>query len=133
MAEKLDLPPTTYAGYEKDREPKTSTLIKIAQEFNISLDELCGLENPKNITEIKTYSDIFKILLQIQKCEDLLICSHLDKDRFTLFTFDKLIIEFMEEYRTMLELRVKGSISNNIFNEWCTSKLDKYRCVLIKK
>lgn len=51
FAKKLGIPYTTYLAYEKtDREPKYDLLIKIANIFNVSLDDLLG-RTPKNETE----------------------------------------------------------------------------------
>ncbi|MBP1543179.1 MAG: helix-turn-helix transcriptional regulator [Oscillospiraceae bacterium] len=44
MAEKLNLPYTTYCNYENDeREPNSETLINIAQACDVSVDYLLGL------------------------------------------------------------------------------------------
>ncbi len=46
MAEKLNLPYTTYSNYENDeREPNSETLILIAQTCGVSVDYLLGLTN----------------------------------------------------------------------------------------
>lgn len=46
LADALNLPYNTYAGYEsKNREPKYQMLCKIADLLNVSTDELLGREN----------------------------------------------------------------------------------------
>lgn len=41
LSESLDLKPTTYSGYERGRsEPTINTLIKIADFYGLTLDEL---------------------------------------------------------------------------------------------
>ncbi len=43
FANKLNIPPTTYAGHEKgDNEPSLKLLIKYANFYNVSLDYLVG-------------------------------------------------------------------------------------------
>ncbi len=44
----LGIPQATLSAYETDRmQPTVSSLIRIAKKFNVSLDWLCGIKNPK--------------------------------------------------------------------------------------
>lgn len=51
-AKLLEIPYTTYIGYEKDeREPNSETLIQIANFFNCTIDFLLGRSFEKNMTK----------------------------------------------------------------------------------
>ena len=52
MARELNIPYTTYVGYEKgEREPDSETLVKLANHFGVSIDYLVGrTENRKPAT-----------------------------------------------------------------------------------
>lgn len=51
LATKLQISPTTLAGYENaGKEPKVSTLIKLADFFGVSVDNLVR-ETPKNLKD----------------------------------------------------------------------------------
>ena len=133
FAEKIQVTAPTLNAYEKGtKKPNFDTLIKISQEFNISLDELCGLngDNPNNISNVETYSDVFKTLISLFENDNLIIYFELINNgfnnKFNIKIQNKIICEFLIEYKTMSDLKDKGSISDNIFNEWYNSKLDKY-------
>lgn len=138
FAEKIQVTAPTLNSYEKGtKKPNFDTLIKISQEFNISLDELCGVgihSNKSNIVD--TYSDLFKVLVDlIENTNIKLTCTlevgdELDEIfgdyKTRIIINDKHLYEFIEEYKTMSGLRCKGSISESIFNEWYNSKISKY-------
>lgn len=48
LARLLKIPQTTYSSYETNKvEPDNQTLIDLAKIFNVSVDELLGVEKPK--------------------------------------------------------------------------------------
>ena len=52
VAEELKIPVSTYAGYERnERDPNISTLIKLADYFDVSVDYLIGHEKTPNHVE----------------------------------------------------------------------------------
>lgn len=52
----LDIPQSTLSAYETDRmQPTISTLVKIAEQFNVSLDWLCGIEG--NVSPFGTINE----------------------------------------------------------------------------
>ena len=93
---------------------------------------MCGLngDNPNNISNVETYSDVFKTLISLFENDNLIIYFELINNgfnnKFNIKIQNKIICEFLSEYKTMSDLKDKGSISDNIFNEWYNSKLDKY-------
>ncbi len=64
----LSIAPTTYNAYEKNvTEPSIDTLIKIADFFNISLDELVGRDFAQAGTEIE--NELLKTVKQLSLVE----------------------------------------------------------------
>lgn len=72
MANKLDIPQQTYGNYEVGRsEPNIQTLIKLADFFNCTLDELVGREadtiNLKYLNENEAY--LIRKILKMNELE----------------------------------------------------------------
>ena len=72
MANKLDIPQQTYGKYEVGRsEPNIQTLIKLADFFNCTLDELVGREadtiNLKYLNENEAY--LIRKILKMNELE----------------------------------------------------------------
>lgn len=72
LAKKLGLPPSTLFNYETGRaEPSISTLIKLADFYNVTIDELVGREsdtiNLKFIGESESY--LIKKILKMNELE----------------------------------------------------------------
>lgn len=58
FAEKLNIPPNTYNGYETGkRTPSLDILKEIAEHLNISIDYLLGKSNIKSHDNVKKYDD----------------------------------------------------------------------------
>ena len=71
VAKKLDIPQTTFYNYETERnDPSIKTLIKMADFFNVSIDELIGREadtiNLKYLNENEAY-----LIRKILKMNDM--------------------------------------------------------------
>jgi transcriptional regulator with XRE-family HTH domain len=67
VAAELSLPLTTYNYYENGKtEPSIETLIKIACYFDITLDELVGIE-PKNKLQEEQNNDITELIKNYKK------------------------------------------------------------------
>lgn len=63
LAQKLELAKSTVSHYESGRnEPETKMIIKIAQLFNISVDELLGNVHFKNEPKIVLYGTDGKLV-----------------------------------------------------------------------
>lgn len=132
MAEKLDLPPTTYAGYEKDREPKASTLIKISQVFDISLDELCGVPKKNSINNISDKIDLVTTLMFNSDCEfkffDIRECTLYGDPLYRqFFTFnDNLLGSFLNEFSKMYKLYKDKTINKDLIELWIQNQKTIY-------
>lgn len=72
LADKLGIPRSTLCNYEKNiNEPSISTLIKLANFFNVSIDELVGREtdtiNLKYLGEDESY--LIRKILKMNKMQ----------------------------------------------------------------
>lgn len=72
LAERLGIPKTTLASYEQDRcDPNIKTLVKLADFFNVSIDELVGREtdtiNLKYLDENESY--LIRKILKMNQLE----------------------------------------------------------------
>lgn len=69
FVEKLGITASALSAYEKNQKnPSISIVKKIAEQYNVSIDWLCGLTNKKHVNNIiSTVSDIVKLLLQIEE------------------------------------------------------------------
>ncbi len=143
FSKRVGITPSTISAYEKgEKNPTLDTLIKISQEFNISLDELCGFNKNthNNIPKVETYPEIFVLLEQLYNLAQFTFIDFEIKTDHSgdpvgikIYIDDDLMVDFMSEYKTMLDLKNKGSINDNIFDEWYNSKLCKYNDIVIKR
>ena len=66
LAEKLNVSPTTLAGYENaGKEPKISTLIKIADFFGVSTDDLIREKSTDKVENGKAKQALIKSVLAL--------------------------------------------------------------------
>ena len=125
MAEKLDLPPTTYSNYEKNlREIRITTLIKISQVFNISLNELCGIQEKTIINSISDKIDLITTLMFSSDCQfeyfDIRECTFDGEPVYRqFFTFnDNLLESFLNEFSKMYKLYKDNTIDKDLIELW---------------
>lgn len=80
MAEKLNLPPNTYNGYETGkRSPSLEIATQIADALNVSADYLLGRTDNRNLTvkdekSINKEKDIEKIIDELMEQQGLMLC-----------------------------------------------------------
>ncbi len=95
---------------------------------------------------IKTYSDIIKILIEIEKYinVDFNIFDSYQIDNFTERYLDETtqaeivfhsetIARFVNDWRKMVNLHSSGTIDDNLYSLWVNQQLDLYRIDLPKK
>ena len=70
LARLLKIPQTTYSSYETNKvEPDLQTLVNLAKIFNISVDELLGVEVPKTINENFTVEESEILMNNLSKLD----------------------------------------------------------------
>lgn len=70
MANRLGIKPSTFSYYLKDREPSYDTLIRIANEFNVSVSWLLGF---KDIDKEELRKENAELRLKLGRIRELLI------------------------------------------------------------
>ena len=138
----------TLSGYERGlMKPPLDVAKGIAEKCHISIDWLCGLSDKESFSDnIKTYSDIIKILIEIEKYinVDFNIFDSYQIDNFTERYLDETtqaeivfhsetIARFVNDWRKMVNLHSSGTIDDNLYSLWVNQQLDLYRIDLPKK
>ena len=68
----LGIPQSTLSAYETDRmQPTVTTLVKIAEKFNVSIDWLCGIE--KNVSSFGTVGEALCVVYELAEIAELKI------------------------------------------------------------
>lgn len=117
FVEDLGITAAALSAYEKNQKnPSISVAKRIAEEYNVSLDWLCGLSDKKNSTT--TYSDIIKCCLNYQNPTFQL--SNI------LESFNKNITEFQHKLGHMKTLLNEKTIDNDLYDLWLEKEIDKY-------
>lgn len=71
ISKELDMPRSKYARYElKTAEPNIKTLIKIADHFHVSVDELLGHEVPYVINRIQFSEKQLEVINALKELND---------------------------------------------------------------
>ena len=146
----ISISSATLSAYETGvKNPSLAVLKNIAETCNVSIDWLCGLsekESLSNSDSIKTYSDVIKILVEIEKhitieCD---ISYYRDisseynqnpeKEACINFSFfDGTLARFGIDWDKMIELHSSGIIDDNLYSLWINQQLDLYKFDLPNK
>lgn len=130
---------STLSAYETgDRLPPYETLITIAQQCHVSIDWLCGLSDTKSTSpELKTYSDLIKVLMLIEEAPEIVKAFCLDYHSVQSFMAlpyntlrldinDKHIVEFYEEWKEILSIRRKSPSGEKLYSIWLKDIYERY-------
>lgn len=127
------------------KQPSVNIIKLIAKKFNVSIDWLLGLEEPKG-TELKTYADMIKLLIPLLKYpkiwnlvrtyedmnEGFFYGSQDDRIPFdNLQTSNHIIMDFLDNYRKMTEILENNSIPEDLYNLWINDRLNHYNKILL--
>lgn len=134
FAEKIGITAAALSSYENNlKNPSIAVAKRIAETFNVSIDWLCGLTNEINNDEdIKTYSDLIRLFLKIQKLE-------MAPSGFKLIATNKesgIVTENGEMYPIIRDIqKMQGvltdeTIDQNIYNTWLDGFLEKHNTSL---
>ena len=134
LAKKLEVLPSTISSYETGRiEPSQKVIDKLMEEFNLSYVDVYGA---KDSNTIKTYKQLFESLLSIFATTPVIVdeTSKYSKDgikrKILVFT-DNYIDDFIDKIDNMRKLLVNKSITQDVFNTWIYSELEKYKDEII--
>lgn len=124
FSKKINISSATLSAYEIGaKNPSTAVLKKIHEEFNVSIDWICGLSNRES-TEIKIekYSDIIKVLLSIDNNMNLSIKQNLDSPSGAISFDDDELNHYLLELKKFKDLYKNNSIDASIYTA-CIEKL----------
>lgn len=136
FVEKLGITASALSAYEKNQKnPSISIVKKIAEQYNVSIDWLCGLTNKKHVNNIiSTVSDIVKLLLQIEKntCIEDIVCYISDNLPFfceynAIVFADEHICDFLKEWHEIKKLHDNNTIDDELYSLWVEKTLNKYK------
>lgn len=140
FSEHIGIRQQTLSGYERGvMKPPLDVAKNIAEKCNVSLDWLCGLPEKNYFDEIKSYKDLFCLLIKVTDVlpnlwvvkteypgleEDL----PLEVQQFwaTLKTTDDVIFKFFCDWEKMYKLYSDGTIDKHLYHLWIDDKLKSY-------
>ena len=118
---------SSLSAYEKNSKiPSIGVVKKIAEKYNVSIDWLCGLSEDKQINqEIKTYSDLFKVLRKINNVSENFCEFESDLCGVVVFN-DRFMTDMLGDWNKMLKLYRNNAIDNDILKLWEEKTINKY-------
>lgn len=131
FAKSIGSTPATISAYENGtKNPSLDIVSSIAQEYKVSLDWLCGLEDIEKKLEIKTYKDIYRFLLTLQKeHKELFVLRTVDGElygKLPAIAFDNRdMTSFFNDWKKMKSLLDEEAIDEEVFELWVEKTLRK--------
>lgn len=137
----------TLSAYETGvKNPSLAVLKNIAETCNVSIDWLCGLSDKENLSNndsIKTYSDIIKMLVEMEKkiyiiigFEDVIIRNEYQKEEKEevgkILLVDGMLYDFICDWESIRNLHIAGTIDDNLYSLWINQQLEIYEKIKIK-
>ncbi len=144
FAESVGLKQQTYSAYENgSNKPPVDVIIKIAEEYNVSIDWLCGFSNLlKKKVELSTCADILHLIFEIGLLDGIEIDSGFFKDTghnpreidpdlsyqfFMMIYFnDTTINDALTKWKKMFDLYQNGTIDEEVYRLWVEKTLKEY-------
>lgn len=125
---------SSLSAYEKNSKiPSIGVVKKIAEKYNVSIDWLCGLSEDKQINqEIKTYSDLFKMLRKINNISENFCRFRSEYSEYsntykgTVIFNNSVMAEILDDWDIMIGLYYGKSIDKEVLNLWEEKTINKY-------
>ncbi len=132
FAKILGISPASLSAYETcSKIPSITVVEKIAKEFDVSIDWLCGI---KQENEIKTYGDIIKILYNIGKklSYDIDLQNDQWENKRASITFNnKKLSYILKDWQMIINALKANTIDEEIYNIWIEKKIKEYSKIKI--
>lgn len=135
FAKELGITASALSSYEKNNiNPSISIARRIAENYNVSIDWLCGLSEKRNYNDtIETYGDAIRLLLKLDEKLDIAVSTGLtDIPSFDCVPYAELSFgnfkmqEFLREWEKMKELHDQCTIDDEVYSLWAEKTLKKY-------
>ncbi len=115
FADSIGLNQQTYSLYERGNKTPIDVVVKIAEKYNISTDWLLGISNNlKDNLQLNTYSDIFKILLELIALDGVWIGDEFYQSEGS----NGYNHYYNPNYREFMMLHFNDSTINNALHGW---------------
>ncbi len=145
FAEKVGITAATLSAYElNQKNPSFTSIVKIADVCNVSIDWLCGKTDKRIYNSINTYSDVFQMFIEIDDfmrgklgwckvyaTEEYFpdafgnVSEMIEKSVFLIEgndTFTKLF----KEWEKIRELYLNSTIDRELYDAWIEKKKREY-------
>ena len=133
MAAKLDLSVPSYSNYENGySEPPMEILQKFCEILNVSVSDIFGFNVPANTkTNLKTYSDILRLIISLKKAGLNVDCSVTPTKETRLLRAD-IIIEnpqmsaMLSKWNELNDDLEKDKIDSDEYNIWLEDLMSSF-------
>ena len=144
FAESIGLKQQTYSAYENgSNKPPIDVIIKIAEEYNVSIDWLCGFSNLlKKKVELSTRADILHLIFEIGLLDGIELDDGFSKvihipndfpdfdptyESLMMISFnDTTINDALIKWKKMFDLYQNGTIDEEVYRLWVEKTLKEY-------
>lgn len=127
----INVAQTTLSSYEKGtKTPNIETLYNISKKCEISLDWLCGLSNIQKTNNFTSYSDIFRLLVNICKSININITTQETINNFEniyMEPINKKLIDFLDKWLKIKDIYDDKTIDNETYEMVINSIIEKYK------
>lgn len=137
LATKIKVTSQTISAYEKGggekgKNPTLEKAIDIADQLEVSLDELCGRRQPSKSSEIKTLGDFARLIMEMRDWKTVSIgkkcfvewdeTSTREIERPAIVFNSGHLMKFVEDFEKLLKLYNDETIDKAMFNDWLVMK-----------
>lgn len=136
LAEALNISTVSVSSYETGaKTPSLDMIINISQQYNVSIDWLCGLSDKMTLdNHITTYKELFRLFITVldaryENKENIPIIDTIDTETsavcLTLHD-DKNFQNFFSKWCDIFKLHCEGTIDDDLYQMWIEKQLDWY-------
>ena len=130
FCELINCTQATLSGYENGtKNPSLENLLIISEKCNVTMDWLCGLSNIQKTKDFTSYSDIFRLIVNI--CKSV----HIDLEQYhysqgdynmALVAINPILSEFLEKWTKVKSIYDDQTLDNDTYEIVIKSLIDKY-------
>ncbi len=136
FAESINVSMVSVSSYETGtKTPSFDIILSIAQNYNVSIDWLCGLsDNMAPDSHIITYRDLFKLFITLldtryENNNTTPIIDIIDADNISVILTlheDKNFQDFFSKWCNIFKLYCEGTIDADLYKMWIEKQLRDY-------
>jgi len=127
FANKINVSLTSLSAYEQGtKNPSFDVFVRIAKQFHVSTDWLCGLSD-NTFATIDREEDVIKILIEISKHFEMNVKRTNAYDSvpntYAIEFSNDVINAFCEKWQRILNLYDDSTIDRELYDLWCENEL----------